>query len=191
MSRSDDNCFSKNRRPVIKKRMEARPKIEVPQTSADKAGEAFAWIALVLLWALSIWSLFALPDTIPTHFNGAGVPDHYGEKGSLLMLPLVASVLFGVMTAIGSVFRKNPASLNYPIAITPTNVLRQYRGAVRVIRGLKTGVVLVFLLLVFQTGQVAAGRAKGLGTWDMPIMLGLLFVLPMGYYVATVVRAPK
>jgi hypothetical protein len=171
--------------------MEARPKIEVPQTSADTAGEAFAWIALVLLWALTIWSLFTLPDTIPTHFNGAGAPDHYGEKGSLLMLPLVASALFGAMTAIGLAFRKNPAALNYPVAITPANALGQYRGAVRAVRGLKTGLVLVFLLLVFQTGRVATGRAAGLGAWDMPIALGLLFVLPVMYYLVTLARASK
>jgi hypothetical protein len=171
--------------------MEARPKIEVPLTPADTVGETFAWIALALLWVLSVWSLFALPDTIPTHFNGSGVPDHYGERGSLLMLPLVASALFGVMTAIGSAFRKNPASLNYPVAITPANALGQYRGAVRGVRGLKTAVVLVFLLDVYQTGQVATGQATDLGAWNLPITLGLLFVLPVMYYLATLASAPK
>jgi amino acid transporter len=167
--------------------MEARPKIEVPQTPADKAGEIFAWSALALLWVLSIWSLFTLPDTIPTHFNGAGAPDHYGEKGSLLMLPLVATVLFAVITALS----KYPHILNYPAEITPDNALRQYRGAIRLARGLKTGLVLIFLLLVFQTGQVATGRATGLGAWNMPVALGLLFVLPVMYYLATLARAPK
>ena len=129
--------------------MEARPKIDVPQTSADKAIALVAWATLALLWALTIWSLFTLPATIPTHFNGAGAPDRYGEKGSLLMLPLVATALFAVMTAIGSAFRKSPHALNYPVAITPANALGQYRGAIRVMGGLKTGLVLVFLLLVF------------------------------------------
>jgi uncharacterized membrane protein len=168
--------------------MEARPKIDVPPTPADKAIALSAWMALAGLWSLTIWSLFTLPDTIPTHFNGAGTPDRYGEKGSLVALALVATVLFAAMTAIGSAFRKHPHALNYPFAITPANALGQYRGAIRVMGGLKTGLVLVFLLLVFQTGQVATGREAGLGGWDMPVSLGLLFLLPASYYLLSVAK---
>jgi uncharacterized membrane protein len=165
--------------------MEARPKIEVPQTPADKAGELLAWSALVLLWALTIWSLFHLPDTIPVHFDGAGVPDHYGGKGSLLMLPMVATVLFAALSAAG----KFPHVLNYPAEITPANALGQYRGAHRLTRGLKIGMVLIFFLLVFQTGQTATGKTAGLGAWFMPVTLGLLFVLPGLWYWRTAARA--
>jgi len=164
--------------------MEARPKIEVPQTSADKAAEIFAWGALVLLWAVTIAGLFRLPDTIPVHFNGAGLADHYGEKGSLIQLPLVATALFAALTALS----KYPHVLNYPTPITPTNALSQYRGAIRLARGLKTGIVSVFLWLVIQTWQTAIGQAAGLGAWDMPITLGLLLVLPVGYYLVSLAQ---
>ncbi|MBH8556673.1 DUF1648 domain-containing protein [Hymenobacter negativus] len=165
--------------------MEARPKIDVPQTAADHATELFAWSALVLLWGLTIWGLFTLPATIPVHFNGAGVPDHYGEKSSLLLLPLVATVLFAALTAAG----KFPHVLNYPAEITPANALGQYREAIRLTRGLKIGMVLVFLLLVFQTGQTATGKTAGLGAWFMPVTLGLLFLLPGLWYWVTISRA--
>ncbi|GAB3848295.1 hypothetical protein GCM10028822_10950 [Hymenobacter terrigena] len=165
--------------------MEARPKIEVPPTPADKAAELFAGSALALLWGLTIWSLFTLPATIPVHFNGAGLPDHYGEKSSLLMLPLVATVLFAALTTAG----KFPHVLNYPTEITPANAPGQYRGAIRLTRGLKIGMVLIFLLLVFQTGQMATGKTAGLGAWFMPVTLGLFFLLPGFWYWITVSRA--
>lgn len=165
--------------------MEARPKIEVPQKPADKAGEIVAWSALVLLWALTIWSLFALPDTIPTHFNGTGVPDRYGEKGSLLQLPLVATALFAAITVLS----KFPHILNYPSEITPYNALRHYRGAIRLARGLKTGLILIFLLLVFQTGQTATGHTAGVGAWFLPVTMGLLLVLPAVWYWVSVAKA--
>ncbi|MDB5270665.1 MAG: hypothetical protein JWP58_3705 [Hymenobacter sp.] len=165
--------------------MEARPKIDVPQTPADRAGELLAGSALVLLWALTIWSFFTLPATIPVHFNGAGVPDRYGEKGSLLLLPLVATVLFAALSAAG----KFPHVLNYPAEITPANALGHYRGAIRLARGLKIGMVLIFLLLVFQTGQTATVKTAGLGAWFMPVALGLVVVLPGLWYWMTVARA--
>jgi hypothetical protein len=160
--------------------MEARPKIDVPLTPADKAAEIFARTALAALWALTIWAIVKLPDTIPVHFNGAGAPDRYGEKGSLLLLPLVASALFAALTALS----KFPHILNYPSAITPANALGQYRGATRLARALKTALVLVFLLLVVRTWQTATGQAAGLGAWFMPVTLGLLFGLPLWSLVA-------
>jgi uncharacterized membrane protein len=171
--------------------MEAKPKVDVPPTPTDKVIGLVAWTALALLWGLTLWDFHILPAVIPIHFNGADVPDRYGEKGSLLLLPMVASVLFAAMTAIGVAFSRYPHALNYPVAITPANALGQYRGAIRVMSGLRTGMVLVFLQLVFKTGQTATGHATGLGAWDMPVALGLLFGLPISYYAASVVKGQR
>jgi uncharacterized membrane protein len=166
--------------------MEARPKIVVPPTPADTAAAWLAWSALALLWALTIWYFFRLPATIPVHFDGAGTPDRYGEKGSLVMLPLVATALFAVMSAVTSAVSKHPQALNYPVTITPANALGQYRGAIRLARGFRIGLVLVFFILVYQTAQVALGQAAGLGAWSMPVSAGLLLVLPGLWYWQTV-----
>ncbi|GAB3864926.1 hypothetical protein GCM10028824_03090 [Hymenobacter segetis] len=171
--------------------MEARPKIDVPPTPADKAAELLAWGALALLWGFTVWSFFHLPNTIPIHFDAAGVPDHYGKKDSILMLPLVATGLFAAMTAIVTAFSKFPHALNYPVTITPANALGQYRAAIRMARGLRIGMVLMFLLLVFQTAQTATGRADSLGAWTLPVTLGLLVGLPGLCYWITVASAHK
>jgi len=169
--------------------MEARPKMEVPLTPADRVANLAAWVALGLLWALTVWYLIQLPATIPVHFNGAGEPDRYGEKGSLAVLSLMATALFAALTAITNAVGKHPHTLNYPVRITPANALGQYRGAIRLARSLRIGVVLVFLQQLYQTAQVAAGQAQGLGAWSLPVDLGLVLVLPGLWYWRTVVAA--
>lgn len=40
---------------------------------------------------ISIWS--RIPDTVPTHFNAAGVADSYGSKRNLVFEPVLAAFL--------------------------------------------------------------------------------------------------
>jgi uncharacterized membrane protein len=171
--------------------MEARPRIEVPLTPADKAANLLAWAALGLLWALTIRYLIKLPDIIPVHFNGAGQPDRYGEKGTLAVLSLIATAMFAAMTAIANATAKHPHNLNYPFRITPVNALRQYRGAIRVARSLRIGPVLMFLQLLYETAQVATGQASALAAWSMPVSLGLMLGLPALWYWWTVAGGQK
>ncbi len=37
-----------------------------------------------------------MPEEIPTHFNAAGQIDGWGPKSSILLLPIVGAVMFGV-----------------------------------------------------------------------------------------------
>lgn len=52
--------------------------------------QAIAIAALGALWAETIGALIALPATVPTSFGTSGVPQAYGSKFTLLILPLVA-----------------------------------------------------------------------------------------------------
>ena len=170
--------------------MESRPKIAVPPTAADCVADFAAWGALALLWALTVRYFLYLPDTIPVHFNGAGQPDRYGEKGTLVVMALLGTALFAAMTAVTNAVSKYPHNLNYPVTITPANVLGQYRGSIRVARGFRIGLVLVFVQMLYETGQVAAGQAPGLGAWSMPVSLGFLG-LPGLWYWWTVAKEKK
>ncbi|OGX89478.1 hypothetical protein BEN47_19635 [Hymenobacter lapidarius] len=78
---------------------------------------------------------------------------------------------------------KFPHALNYPSTITATNAPGNYRGAVQLLQGLKTGIALVFLLLVFRTYQTATGQAGGLGGWFLPVALVLLALPGLWYTV--------
>jgi len=158
--------------------MEARPKIKLELTTADKTIEIIGWLLIIAVWGLTITNYSNLPDSIPTHYNGAGQADGFGGKATILTLPLIATILFIGMT----ILNKFPHVFNYPTNITQDNAFRQYTNATRLIRYLKLIVVFIFGLIAFKTIQNANGEADGLGIWFLPLTMGLIFI-PLTYFV--------
>ena len=149
--------------------------------------EAAGRLLLAGLWGLALFAYAKLPSTIPTHFNGAGLADGFGPKATLLLLPMLATLLYVVITAVSKVLNKSPHLLNYPVTITPGNAAAQYANAAHLVGALKIVLVAVFILLVFRNYAVASGQASGLGTWFLPLVLAMIFV-PMSYFVVKAFR---
>ena len=166
--------------------MNNRPKIKPILTTTDKAIELVGWIALIGIWVLTLVNYSSLPETIPIHFNGAGKADGFGNKENILSLPIVSTILFIGMT----VLNKYPYVFNYPSAITKENALQNYTNATRMIRFLKLIIVIVFGLIVFKIIDNVKGNADGLGTWFLPLILGLIFI-PTAYYLMKALRFKK
>lgn len=80
--------------------MEKRPKIKTVLTTADKITEIFGLLTLIFMWFLSIYNYADLPEIIPVHYNGSGEADAFGNKIEILTLPMVASVIFIVLTTL-------------------------------------------------------------------------------------------
>ncbi len=161
-----------------------RPKITLVPTTADKLVELLGWIMLLAIWGLTITHYSTLPDTIPTHFNGAGEADGFGSKASIIGLPVIATLLFIGIT----VLNRYPHSFNYPSPVTQDNALRLYTLATRMLRYLKLVLVLVFGGIELMTIQHATGKGAGLGVWFLPLTLVLVF-LPLIYFVVKSVQA--
>jgi uncharacterized membrane protein len=134
--------------------MKERPRLNLELTQADQSVEIIAWLLIFAIWGLTILNYPNLPDTIPTHYNGAGVADGFGDKWMILTLPLLATVLFVGLT----ILNKFPHIFNYPTEITADNALRQYTNATRLIRYLKVIIVVIFGLITFQTIRHANGQ---------------------------------
>jgi uncharacterized membrane protein len=166
--------------------MKERPKLKLELTQADKTVEIIGWLLISAVWGLTVTNYQSLPDIIPTHYNGAGVADGFGDKWMILTLPLIATVLFVGMT----ILNKFPHIFNYPTNITQDNALRQYTNATRMIRYLKLIIVVIFGLIAFKTIQNANGQADGLGIWFLPMTLGLIFI-PLLYFVVKSYKATK
>lgn len=166
--------------------MEERPIIKLELTTADKTFEIIGWLLIISLWGLIITKYAHLPETIPTHYNGAGQADGFGGKTTILTLPLIATILFVGMT----ILNKFPHIFNYPSNITQDNALRQYTNATRMIRYLKLIIVIIFGLIAFKTIQNSNGQANGLGIWFLPMTLGLIFI-PLIYFVAKSLKRTK
>ena len=157
--------------------MTSRPRIKVSHTKITKVMEVIGWVAVVLLWSITVSCYSDLPQLAPTHFNLAGDVDAWGSKSIILSLPLVATVLFLGMTMLS----RFPHTLPYPVAITRDNAVRQYTIAIMMIRYLKVTVILIFTLLMINVVQITDGKSSGLGAWFLPIVVGLVFI-PFTYF---------
>ena len=166
--------------------MKDRPKLKLDLTTTDKIIELTGWAALVGIWILTLLSYPTLPETIPTHYSGAGEADAFGDKTSILALPIVSTILFLGM----SVLNKYPHVFNYLNEITEENALAQYTTATRMIRFLKLVIVIILGLIVFRTTQNVNGATDGLGVWFVPLILALI-IIPVAYYMTKANRSKK
>jgi len=155
-----------------------RPKIRIKLTTADKVVELIGWFALITIWILVVASYSNLPDTIPIHYNAVGKADGFGNKINILILPLVATILFVGMT----IANKFPHIFNYPVKITEENAFRQYTNATRMMRFLKSILVVIFGLIAFKTTQSTSGNSSEPGIWFLPIILCLIFI-PLTFFI--------
>lgn len=162
-----------------------RPKIKISITNTDKIIEVIGWILLIGIWILAIMNFSDLPETVPTHYNGAGVADRFSEKTTIFVLPIIGTILFIGMT----ILNKYPHIFNYPTTITNENALSQYTNATRMIRILKLIVLLVFGLILYKTLQNTNGNTDGLGIWFLPLIIGL-FMVPTLYFLIKLMK-PK
>ena len=158
--------------------MQERPKLIVPPTSANKFLEGLGVIGLITLWVFTIYIYPNLPETIPIHFNSKGEVDGYGSRMMAWLAPVIAMVLFGVLTFLN----QHPHQFNYSVKITSENALRQYTLATRMIRILKWSLIVTFILLQWELWQASQGNNPHLSSLFLPIIL-MLMLLPVIYFV--------
>ncbi|HSD13829.1 MAG TPA: DUF1648 domain-containing protein [Flavobacterium sp.] len=157
--------------------MEQRPKISIKLQTADKIIELSALVFFLFIWFVVLSEYSQLPEIIPTHFNGSGKADAFGDKTTILALPIVASVIVLVLTVLNFY----PHVFNYPVEITKENAEKQYRIATRMLRCLKLVILITFIFLAYMTLQTINGNANGLGVWALPCVFGLI-ALPLFFF---------
>jgi uncharacterized membrane protein len=156
----------------------SKPKIKIALTRGDRILERAGFFLLIVMWILALIIYFNSPAIIPIHFNGSGEANGFGDKVTLLFLPLIPTVIFLGLTKLN----KYPHLFNYAVTITEENAAKQYINATRMIRVLKTSVVLVFTIDMLFTNPAILNISKELGSLFLPLTLGLLFV-PLVFYV--------
>jgi uncharacterized membrane protein len=149
-----------------------RPAIQPEMAPVDWLIEATALLALMSFLGYVIYQYPRLPETIASHFNGAGLPDEYSSKDSIWFLPGIATFVYILLSLMALV----PQQFNYAVKITPANAMKQYTMALRLVRYLKTAIVCLFFYISFTTIRVAANEAAGLGLWFIPIFLAWIFI---------------
>ncbi|HVG11560.1 MAG TPA: DUF1648 domain-containing protein [Flavisolibacter sp.] len=153
--------------------MEYRPKISLPYSNQDKLLEGISLLLLLVLWLVAIRFYSLLPDIVPIHFDGKGQADGYSRKGSLFLLPLIATIIYGGTTLLN----KHPDIFNYGVSITPENAHRLYSKATRFLRVLKLLVLILFLIIVVVVIRTSLHNGTGPGPLFLPFLLTPLILL--------------
>ncbi len=154
-----------------------RPVIRPEMMPVDWLFEALAFIGLVTMAGFLIYHFPRLPETIPSHFDGAGVPDEFSGRSTLWVLPGISLLLYILL----SVMMRVPHQFNYSVKITRENAAIQYAMAMRLIRYLKAGLMWMFFYIVYGTVMTAEQRSEGLGLWFLPVTVGGM-ILPVFVY---------
>lgn len=141
--------------------MNTNPKIKVKPTPFTKQLEIANYFLISVFWIVTSLAYKHLPDEIPTHYNGLGEVDAYGHKITIFLLPIIASILFIVLT----ITAKKPHTFNYSETITTENVDAHYKNAMRFMQTLNLFVLLIFIFIDYKTIQIAFNKSESLGVW--------------------------
>ena len=148
-----------------------RPKVKPILQPIDYVLEIISIVGVISLWIQYVYYYKLLLDKIPVHFNFSGEADDWGSKNTLLVYPIIGTVLY-----VGfALLRKHPWLFNYPVPITIDNAERQYCWANRMLRFAILSVMLVENFIVFDTFQIAHTKKGFSGLWlILIIILGVL-----------------
>ena len=103
----------------------------------------------------------ALPDKIPSHFDGAGLADGFGHKSGLVMLLFLSWMMFGMLTVV-SFF---PDAWN-----VPNRNPRTLAAVADMLAAMKLVTTLMFCWLILCSVQ-----GWNLGGWFLPVTMAGLF----------------
>lgn len=154
--------------------MNSRPKIKLHLSPLDKGLELASKILLFLMWLLAVYTFIKMPDRIPTHFDALGQPDHFGNKWTSLIMPILATFIFLGITKLNNY----PHLFNYMRKITEENAAEQYTLGTRILRFSKLAVLLIFIFIILYTYLTTLGFT-GIGILFIPLTFGLLLIPAM------------
>ena len=127
------------------------------------AGLAFQIGAICLFWG-------HLRSGVPTHYGLGGTADSFGARSSLIVLPVIATLLYGLLTAV-SFF---PRTFNFPVAVTDENRDRLERTGIALLGWLKAELTWVLAYISWTSIRVGLEVSTGLGWAFLPVMLGVV-----------------
>ncbi len=153
--------------------------MKLKYTNFQKVFELIAIIVLLAIWIYLLQSWGSLPDKIPAHYNGAGVVDRWGNKSEILVMPIMSSVLYILITIL-SFF---PSIWNVPVTITPENREVVYINLKNMVILLKMEIIIAFAYITY-----SETKAVPLGTLFSPIFL-IIITITLVYYIMKVRKA--
>jgi len=128
--------------------------------------EGLAIAALLLMYTMTAVHWGDLPEKYPTHFNAAGTPNRWGTKDGTLLLPVIATGMFLLLTFV----TRNVKQYNVPFPVNQQ--APEVRAEMRqFLTAIKTVVMIMLAYIHGRSMAVATGRADGLGRSFLPLFL--------------------
>lgn len=149
---------------------------KLPTSPLRKRMEGAAWALVLLTLALAIWGMCTLPDTIATHFDGAGNPDGYGRPGILILFPILEILVLGIFSLV--THGADPETWNIPFQVSEENAGQVYSIIAGMLAAVELETAVYFLLIEIQTiRQSGKGFLLGvglyLGAMTLTLVLGI------------------
>ena len=148
-----------------------------------------ALLLLLLTWAITAFAILGpngLPARIPTHFNASGQPDGWGAPGMLWVIPLIATVIYLLMSLVS----RYPSSFNFPMRTHPAARRALEVIALNMLSWLKAEVVFLFACIQYTAIRFARSGYGTLSPLFLPAVLIVVFGT-IGWHIAAMRRAAR
>ncbi len=126
-----------------------------------------SYVVLLLNWVYVIKQFKHLPNIIPTHFDAYGTANGFGEKNTIWVLPIIATILTIMMSAV----IKLPQKLQNRKAeqtVTPSNYFEKTAFTLSI---LKLNILLLFFYITYTSIREASQRTPSLGKYFIFVFL--------------------
>ncbi len=133
---------------------------------------SIAVLLFLFVFLSSNWS--SLPARIPLHFNADGLAESLGSKNSLLVLPVICTAMYALLTVVCFF----PKTWNIPVKLTDENRNRVYTVTRSFLVTLK-----FLLLLNFTVIERSMVKMQPLDGWFVFIVLAGVFGTMTGFTV--------
>ena len=150
-----------------------RPKLYLEKTLLERFANIVGIAGLLGMAVMVVFNWGNLPDTVPTHFNGAGEADGWGSKYTLLIVPVTALFVYILLEVI----ERKPHTHNYPARLTAENAALFYAESVRIINLTKNIIALLFAFITYHMMRGAVNGAEQLNMLGLAIFMILLVVV--------------
>ncbi|MEM5565553.1 DUF1648 domain-containing protein [Psychroserpens sp. AS72] len=156
-----------------------RPKVKVPFEPLDIVVDLISVTLYILMIVYTVINYGDLADTIPTHFNGKGEADGFGDKVYVWILPIIGVFTFVLLF----VLNKYPHIHNYMVNITEENALKNYRFSTRIIRFTNLFVAIIFACIQYMMVEQGKGNTTEFGSWFLYSIIGISVILPIFLFI--------
>jgi uncharacterized membrane protein len=106
-----------------------------------------------------------LPDKIPGHYNAVGEVDRWGSKGEIIALPIVAALLYLLLTTLSFL----PKTWGLPVRITELNREKLYECTRSLLISIKVELIGIFFYLAY-----SMATSQSISTGFIPIIFFVL-----------------